>query len=175
MIILYLISDGGINTNILDTYESVMLTKNMRYIDGVKLDVRISFDHIFIISRYEELEKFTYGKGKISSYNYNYLRKIKFPSHIFKYFIPTLSLILKKYNPEKIIVLELYSINDLDRLFILLFNYHYKYYFYSKDSIILNKLKELDFDKIGTIISKEDIIDNITNNDTYANTFLIKD
>ena len=166
---MYLISDGGLKTNILDTIESVMLTKNIKKIDGVKLDVRESFDNIFVIARYEELEKFTYGKGNINEYNYSFIQKIKFPSHIFKYYIPTLDEILKKYSKDKIIVLEIYSDNDLDRLFILLIKYNYKYYFLSKESGILNKLKELDFDKIGTVINYNDIVfkDN--------NTFLIKD
>ena len=172
---MYLISDGGINTNTLDTIESIMLTKNMKEFDGIKLDVRKSLDNVFLISRYEELEKCTYGKGNISEYNYSYLRKIKFPSHIFKYYIPTLEEILKCYNIKKIMVLELYSLSDLDILFNLLVKYPYKYYFLSNDELIINKLKELDFDKIGKIITKSKIINSITHNDIYENTFLIKD
>ena len=163
---MYLISDGGINTNTPDTIESVMLTKNSKY-DGVKLDVRKSLDNIFVIAEYEELNKFSYANGLISNYNYSYLRKIKFPSHIFKYFIPTLEEILKNYNKDKIIVLELYKENDLDKLFVLLIKYKYKYYFYSKNNSILNKLNELEYERIGTIISNKDIIIN-------NNTFLIK-
>lgn len=169
-----LISDGGINTNTLDTVESIMLTKNKTDIDGVKLDVRKSFDKIFVICRYEELNRLTYANGLISEHNYSYLRKVKFPSHIFKYYIPTLEEILKNYNKDKIMVLEIYFIDDLDKLFILLVKYSYKYYFLSKDDKILSKLKELDYDKLGTIISNKDIINGITNNDLYANTFLIK-
>ena len=172
---MYLISDGGIITNTLDTIESIMLTKNMKNIDGVKLDVRKTQDDIFIVSRYEELEHLTYGKGNVSSYNYNYIRKVKFPSYIFKYYIPTLEEILIKYNKEKVIVLEIYSSISLDKLFILLVKYHYKYYFLSKDNNILNKLKELDFDKLGTIISDKDINSSIIKHDIYENTFLIKD
>lgn len=171
---MYLISDGGISTNTLDTIESIMLTKNMKDIDGVKLDVRKSLDNIFVISKYEELNKLTYGMGKVSEYNYSYLRKVKFPSHIFKYYIPTLEEILKEYNKNKIIVLEISVIDDLDRLFILLIKYPYKYYFLGKEEII-KKLKELDFDKIGIIISDKDIINSVTNHDIYSNTFLIKD
>ena len=159
---MYIISDGGINTNILDTIESVLLTKNKSRVDGVKLDVRLSLDNIFVISRYKELEKNTYGKGNIHDYNYSYLRKIKFPSHIFKYYIPTLEEILKRYNKNKIIVLEIYSISRLDQLFILLVKYPYKYYFISSDEIV-NKLKELDFDKLGTIINNKDIVYNNDN------------
>lgn len=166
---MYLISDGGINTNILDTIESVMLTKNIKDIDGVKLDVRESFDKVFVISRYEELDKFTYGKGSIREYNYSYLRKIKFPSHIFKYYIPTLDEILKCYNKSKIIVLEIYSILDLDKLFILLVKYNYQYYFFSRNLDILNKLKELDYDKLGIIIGNDDIIYK-NNNSFYIST-----
>lgn len=163
---MYIISDGGINTNTPDTIESVMLTKNSKY-DGVKLDVRKSLDNIFVIAINEELNKFCYANGLISNYNYSYLRKIKFPSHIFKYFIPTLEEILKNYNKDKIIVLELYKENDLDKLFVLLIKYKYKYYFYSKNNSILNKLNELEYERIGTIISNKDIIIN-------NNTFLIK-
>ncbi len=166
---MYLISDGGINTNLPDTYEAIMLTKYKKDIDGVKLDIRISLDHIFIVSRYEELNKFSYGSGIVSEYNYSFLRKVKFPSHIFKYYIPTLNEILKNYNNKKIIVLEIYNMVDLDKLFILLIKYNYKYYFLSKNNSILNKLKELDFDKIGTIINYNDILFN------KNNSFFIKD
>ena len=160
---MYLISDGGVNNNILDTRDSVMLTKNKIGIDGVKLDVRLSLDKVFVLSRYEELEKFSCGIGKISDYNYSYLKKIKFPSHIFKYYIPTLEEILKDYNKKKIIVLELYSITDLDRLFVLLVKFNYKYYFISKDTTILTKLVELDFNKIGQVINYNDIKFNKSN------------
>lgn len=160
---MYLISDGGMPCNSLDTIESVLLTKNIKRFDGVKLDVRLSQDKVFVISRYQELDKFSYSKGLINEYNYNYLRKIKFPSHIFKYYIPTLEEILKKYNYNKIIVLELYSISNLNNLFDLLSKYDYKYYFYSKDSDILNKLTDLSFDKLGFIINSNNIIKNDSN------------
>ena len=172
---MYLISDGGINTNVLDTIESIMLTKNMKDVDGVKLDVRLSQDEIFVVSRYEELEKFTYSKGTINNHNYNYLRKVKFPSHIFKYFIPTLDEILKNYNKNKIIVLEIYSSYNLDKLYILLKNYSYKYYFLSKEDIIINRLIEHNFNEIGKILNSDMIINSISSNDLYTNTFLIKD
>ncbi len=165
---MYLISDGGINTNTLDTMESIMLTKYKKDIDGIKLDVRVSRDNVFVISRYEELNKFSYANGLINEFKYSYLRKVKFPSHIFKYFIPTLEEILNNYDKNKIIVLELYSINNLDMLFILLIKYNYKYYFLSKNNSILNKLKELDFDKIGYIINYSDILFN-KNNSFYIN------
>ena len=164
---MYLISDGGVSTNTLDTIESIMLTKNINYIDGVKLDVRKSFDNIFVVGRYEELSKFTYSKGKISDYNYSYLRKIKFFSHVFKYYIPTLEEILKRYNKNRIIVIELYNETDLDKLFILLIKYKYKYYFLSKKNNVLDKLKELEFNKIGIILNENDII-------WKNNSFLIK-
>ena len=37
---MYLISDGGMSCNTLDTIESIMLTKNSSALDGIKLDVR---------------------------------------------------------------------------------------------------------------------------------------
>ena len=106
---MYLISDGGINTNISDTIEAIMLTKNMSYLDGVKLDVRKTIDNIFVLSKYNDLSKLTYSKNKVNESNYKYLRKVKFPSHIFKYYIPTLEEILKNYNKKKIIVLEIFE------------------------------------------------------------------
>ena len=157
---MYLISDGGMPCNSLDTIESVLLTKNIKRLDGVKLDVRLSQDKVFVISRYQELDKFSYSKGLINEYNYNYLRKIKFPSHIFKYYIPTLEEILKRYDNSKIIVLELYSISNLNNLFDLLSKYDYKYYFYSKDNNIINKLTDLSFNKLGFIINSNNIIKN---------------
>lgn len=160
---MYLISDGGMPCNSLDTIESVLLTKNIKRFDGVKLDVRLSQDKVFVISRYQELDKFSYSRGLINEYNYDYLRKIKFPSHIFKYYIPTLEEILKRYDNSKIIVLELYSISNLDNLFDLLSKYDYKYYFYSKDTNILNKLTDLSFDKLGFIINSNNIIKNDSN------------
>ena len=172
---MYLISDGGINTNSLDTIESIMLTKNMKDLDGVKLDVRLSLDHIFVISRYEELEKETYGKGNIGDYHYSYLRKVKFPSHIFKYYIPTLEEILKNYSKNKIIVLEIYQDSDLDQLFIILVKYPYQYYFLSNNEKIIHELKKYDFNKLGKIINNQDLINSITKYDLYSNTFLIKD
>lgn len=171
---MYLISDGGVVTNTLDTIESILLTKYLKDIDGVKLDIRLSRDKVFVVSRYEELHRFTNSIGLVSDYNYSYLRKIKFPSHIFKYYIPTLDEVLKSYNKSKIIVLELYKPDELDKLFIILVKYPYKYYFLSTKEIN-NKLIELDFDKLGTIINKYDIINSISNKDIYENTFLIKD
>ena len=166
---MYLISDGGLSCNSLDTIESVLLTKNIKRLDGVKLDVRLSLDKVFVISRYQELDKFSYSKGLINEYNYGYLKKIKFPSHIFKYYIPTLEEILKRYNKDKIIVLELYSTNNLDKLFNLLNKYDYKYYFFSKDNNVNDKLTALSFNKIGFIINSNNIIKNDTN------TFFIKE
>lgn len=166
---MYLISDGGLNCNSLDTIESVLLTKNIKKLDGVKLDVRLSQDKVFVISRYNELNKFTYSKGLINEYDYNYLKKIKFPSHIFKYYIPTLKEILEHYNKNKIIVLELYNINNLNNLFDLLKEYDYKYYFYSKDNSILDKLTDLSFNKLGFIINSNNIIKN-TSNTFYIST-----
>ena len=166
---MYLISDGGLNCNSLDTIESVLLTKNISRLDGVKLDVRLSLDKVFVISRYQELDKFSYSKGLISEYNYSYLRKIKFPSHIFKYYIPTLEEILKRYNKDKIIVLELYGINNLDKLFDLLNKYDYKYYFFSKDKNVNDKLTDLSFNRLGFIINSNNIIKN------DSNTFFIEE
>ena len=171
---MYLISDGGLICNTPDTIEAIMLTKNTNLVDGVKLDVRKSFDNVYVLSKYDDLNILTFSKNKVSNSNYNYLRKVKFPSHIFKYYIPTLEEVLEKYDKKKIIVLELYE-NDLKDLFSILNKYHYKYYFISKNSYVINELKELEFNKLGTIIDDyREIIHSIINHDLHANTFLIK-
>ena len=137
---MYLISNGGINCNTLDTKESIMLTKNNLVLDGVKLDVRKTLDNIYVLSRYDDLNKLTLSNKLISKSNYDYIKKVKFPSHIFKYYIPTLEEILINYNKDKIIVLELYDSN-IDDLYNILSKYHYKYYFISKDKSIIQKQK----------------------------------
>ena len=173
---MYLISDGGINTNIPDTIEAIMLTKNISYLDGIKLDVRSTIDNIFVLSKYNDLSKLTYSKNKVNESKYEYLKKVKFPSHIFKYYIPTLEEVLKNYNKKKIIVLEIYDNNDLDILYNILLKYNYKYYFISKEKAILNTLNNLHYNDIGKIIddnSNINIISSVSNNDIYDNTMLI--
>ena len=173
---MYLISDGGIYVNPPDTMEAIMLTKNMNNIDGVKLDVRLSLDNIFVLSKYNDLEKLTCSKRRVNEENYDYLRKVKFPSHIFKYYIPALEEVLKNYNPKKIIVLELFIINNLDQLYNLLIKYNYKYFFISKNSDVIEKLKINNFSNIGKIIDKDSnikIVNSISKHDIYNNTFLI--
>ena len=151
------ISDGGmVSCNSKDTIDAIMLTKNIDYIDGIKLDVRISNDNILVLAENEDLNKFSLSNKKVSTCNYDYLKKIKFPSHIFKYYIPTLEEVLLKYNNEKIIVLELYNSGKIDillkNLYHLLLKYSYKYYFMSKSNDVINKLKDNELNKIGTIL-----------------------
>ena len=162
-----IISDGGIvSCNSKDTIDAIMLTKNIDYIDGIKLDVRMSKDNILVIAEDEELSKFSLNNKKVSFYDYNYLKKIKFSSHIFKYYIPTLEEILQKYNNEKIIILELYDLERIDillnKLYDLLLKYSYKYYFMSKNIDIINKLNDNQFNNIGTVLSDNEykIINN---------------
>lgn len=152
-----LIADGGMSSlNTFDTMDAIMLTKNINYIDGVKLDVRKTRDNILVLSKYNELSKFTMSKKTISDSDYHYLRKVKFPSHIFKYYIPTLSEVLNRYNKEKVIVLEIYDDSNLNILCNILYNtlikYPYKYYFISKSSNVLRVLRDYSFQNIGEII-----------------------
>lgn len=172
---MYLISDGGINLNTPDTIEAIMLTKTINNLDGVKLDVRTSLDNVFLLSRYNELNKLTCSNKKVNEEKFDYLKKVKFPSHIFKYYIPTLEEVLKKYDLKKIIVLELYDTNNLDDLFILLIKYPYKYYFKVQSREMIDKLNEFKLNNIGRIIDNDNIkiINSVSNHDIYDNTFLI--
>ena len=154
-----LISDGGmVCCNTHDTIDAIMLTKNLSYVDGVKLDVRLTKDDYLVLSKYDDLSIDTLSNKKVSECCYNYLRKVKFPTHIFKYYIPTLEEILNHYNHEKIIVLELYPYNIdtlLEKLKSLLLLYDYSYYFISDSNEVLEKLKQNDFHKIGIIVNQE--------------------
>ena len=170
---MYLISDGGLICNTLDTIDSIMLTKDNDLIDGIQLDVRKTIDNIYVLSRDDDLSILTCSKKIVCKEKYNYIKKVKFPSHIFKYYIPKLEEILIKYNRNKVIVLELFQSN-LDGLYSLLSKYSYKYYFFSKDHGILLKLENYGFKKLGTIINKNDIIIPKINKDLYRNIFLIR-
>lgn len=169
---MYLISDGGIKTNIPDTIEAIMLTKNISYIDGIKLDVRVTSDNVFVLSKYNELNKLTYSNSKINEVSYDYLKKVKFPSHIFKYYVPTLYEVLKNYDYHKIIMIELFTLDNLESLYNLLQEYHYQYFFYSENKKVLEELKNNHFNNIGIIIDNDSNIDIIKN--TKNNILIIK-
>ena len=152
-----IICDGGITScNIPDTTDAIMLSKNLKNVDGVKLDVRLSKDNYLVLSRYDDLSIFTLCNKHVSLCDYNYLRKVHFNSHIFKYFIPTLEEILQKYNDKKIIVLELYPQSNLDMYFSLLYDvlvkYPYSYYYISHDEKLMDKLKSNRLLNLGEII-----------------------
>ena len=151
---MYLISNGGISCNLPDTMEAIMLTKYLNYINGIKLDVRESLDHVFLLSKYDELEYFTLSKEKISECNYDYLKKVRFNSHVFKYYLPTLEEVLKKYYLNKIIFLMLYDIESLEKLKKLLLKYPYKYYFGGNSKEIIDNLKKNNFDLLGIIVDE---------------------
>ena len=158
-----IIADGGVSNNIPDTMDAIMLTKNISYIDGVKLDLRESHDKEFVLFPSDELNTFTLSNKKIKDVSYDYLKKVKYKSHIFKYYVPKLEEVLKKYNKNKIIILDLY-INDYDKLFNLLKHYPYQYIFLINEDIGNNTdlLK-----KLGEVKLKEDVLyinkDNINN------------
>ena len=91
--------------------------------------------------------------------------------------------VLDRYNHDKLIIIELYKENELERfiyeLYNILIKYSYRYYFISDDKEILEKLKNNYFNKIGTIIDNNSNIsiikdysfdDEITDDD---NIFLI--
>lgn len=162
---MHLISDGGASCNTKDTLEAIMLTKNIDYIDGIKLDIWVTLDNMFVVAISDNLSDFTLSNKKISEVEYNYLKKVKFPSHIFKYYIPLLEEILLNYNKNKIIILEINKISDEQKnlLYSLLSKYSYKYYYLVDNNNLINdKLLE-----IGSIIKdyiKTDVFSEINNN-----------
>lgn len=157
---MYLIANGGLSScNIPDTMDAILLTKNINYLDGVKLDIRMSKDGVLVLSCFDDLSKMTYSKQKISNENYDYIKKVKYPSHIFKYYIPTLDEILKRYNNEKIILLELYNTNNNDLYFQKIIKqiakYPYKYYFLTEDEKLLKDLLNTNLNEYGEILNQD--------------------
>lgn len=141
-----IISDGGININERNTIDAILLTKNINYIDGIKIDIYITHDNYFVVANSNELNKFTMSNKRINELNYKDIRKIKFPSHIFKYYIPTLTEVLDMYNTNKIIILDIHiidkDINDiLNNLIKLMNNYSYEYYLIIDEEIKNNDIK----------------------------------
>jgi len=72
--------------------------------------------------------------------------------------------VLVNYNKNKIIILEFnnLSIDQINRLYLLLSNYHYRYYYLTNDNLNNTKLLE-----IGSILEnyiKTDNVDEIKDN-----------
>lgn len=166
------------DTNVKDTLDAILLTKNIPYIDGVKIDVFMSKDGILVTAMDNDLSKFTLSKKKINEENYSYLKKVKFPSHIFKYYLPKLSDVLDKYDSRKIIILELHEQIDnekyLSNLLGILNQYYYQYYFlidenyfytikhfsfFNKDNLLFKKkVKYADNNSFLEGLNKNDIV-----------------
>lgn len=165
---MHIISDGGLSDwNTYDTIDAILLTKHLSYIDGVKLDVRKSLDNVLVLSKYDDLSQLTLSNKMVSDSNYDYLHKVKFPSHIFKYYIPTLEEILSKYERGKIIVLEIYDDKNIDILLLkleeIIQKYSYQYYYISSNRDILNKIKSSHLNDLGIVL------DNFSNIKIYKN------
>lgn len=108
-----IIANGGLTThNKSNTIDAILLTKNASYVDGVLLDVRLTLDNIVVIVKNDDLSIDTLGMGKVSEMKYKDIRKVKFPSKIFKYYIPTLDEVLKLYKSSKKIILNLHPLKD---------------------------------------------------------------
>ncbi len=124
-----LIANGGmISLNIGNTMDAIMLTKYIKYVDGVKLDVYKTTDNYFILSLYDNLSCHTLSNKVISKSTYNEIKNTKFPSHIFKYYLPTLEEVLINYQSDKKIFLELHFNTNMSQLFKLLQKYPYTYF-----------------------------------------------
>ena len=170
-----IISDGGLNINERNTLDAILLTKNISYIDGIKIDIYLTKDNYFVVANSNNLNDFTLSNKKINEVNYDYLRKVKFPSHIFKYYIPTLDEVLKKYTIRKKLILNLHFVNNinvndaLNNLLKIMSKYLYDYYFI---------MEGIDYDTNdkylkSKMLSKKDYIylDNI--NDNINNIYII--
>ena len=153
---MHLIANGGMaSLNLGNTMDAIMLTKYIKYVDGVKLDVYKTLDDYFVLSSYDDLKKHTLSKKIISESYYEEIKNTKFPSHIFKYYIPLLDDVLKYYINDKKIFLELHFNNAMDKLYQILSKYSYEYniineknadnYLYCDDPTLID-LNEIDND-----------------------------
>ncbi len=154
---MHIIADGGMSCyNPSNTMDAILLTINLSYVDGIKLDVFKSKDHYFVLSTDDDLSKSTLSKKKIHETNYEYLKKVKFPSHIFKYYLPTLKEVLDKYIIKKKLILCLHILDNenlfLDKLYDLLAQYNYEYYFITdRDFFLFHPIS-----KLGKVLSDND-------------------
>ena len=148
---MHLIANGGmVSLNMSNTMDAIMLTKYVNYVEGVKLDVYKTIDNIFVLSQYDDLSIHTLSKKIISNSFYNDIKATKFPSHIFKYFIPTLEEILKYYVSDKKIFLELHFKDNISELYKILTKYPYEYTIINKDNdyIYCDDPKDMDLSDI---------------------------
>lgn len=158
---MYIIANGGMKLrNQENTIESILLTKHASYVDGVLVDIRLTLDNHLVAFKNDDISIDTLGKGFVSKMTYQDLRKVKFPSKIFRHYIPTLEEILKKYNSNKIIVLNLHDALDKNEILVdevvkLLKKYsQYNYYLETSSVDVLDYLFEKANDyKIGPRLS----------------------
>ena len=102
-----LIANGGmISLNIGNTMDAIMLTKYIKYVDGVKLDIYKTIDDYFLLSNHDDLSIDTYSNKIISQSSYEEIKNTKFRSHIFKYYLPTIEDVLSHYTSDKKIFLD---------------------------------------------------------------------
>ena len=144
---MYLIANGGmVSINQSNTVDAIMLTKYIKYVDGIKIDIYKTIDDYFVLSDYDDLSKHTLSNRIISKSSYNEIKNTKFPSHIFKYYIPRLEEILKYYISDKKIFLKLHFKDGIDKLYDILKLYPYEYniindndnYIYCDDPSLIN-------------------------------------
>ena len=144
-----LIANGGmISLNTGNTMDAIMLTKYIKYVDGVKLDVYKTIDDYFVLSNNDDLSIDTFNKRVISNSFYEEIRNTKFPSHIFKYYIPTIEDILKNYVSDKKIFLELHFNDKLEELYNILRKYPYEYYIVNKDYLFCDNPKMISINEL---------------------------
>lgn len=157
------IANGGYLGNISDTLDALLLIKNIKSFDGVLIDVRKTLDDVLVLSKYDNLNKNTLSNKVISQSKYSDIRKVKYPSHIFKYFIPTLQEFLEKYQSNKKIFIKMYDVDNiyLDLLYDILNKFNYQY-FYIIDQEEL--LKNHRLCQIGDICNNYLFLDKLNNN-----------
>ena len=142
---MYIIANGVINGHNSNTMEAILLTKNASFIDGVLIDVRLTFDNKLVVIRHDDLSKNTLGKGFVSKTKYSDLRKVKFSSKIYKYYIPTLEEVLINYQSKKIMILNLHDAMGKNEILVneiikLIEKYDYNFYIETSSRDILEYL-----------------------------------
>ncbi len=156
-----IIINGGYLGNSSDTLDALLLTKNIKKFAGVLIDVRKTLDNILVLSEYNDLKNNTLSNKIISQSRYDDIRKVKYPSHIFKYFIPKLEEFLDRYQCQKKIFIRMHDVNKLylDLLYDMLKRYQYNYYYIGDN----NLMKNHKLCNIGTICNNYVFLDSVNN------------
>ena len=157
---MYLIANGGISDYPKNTKESVLLSKFDDSIDGVLIDVRLTFDNKLVLYENDLIVNNQY----ISRMNYEDIKKIDFNQGIKNYYIPLLEDILLYYDKDILIIKLHHNYDQNDKLINELKKVLNKYYV-KRLIIVVDNDNLYDYLKLYTYYD----IYNLNSSDNFIN------